>query len=205
MDSAQQQLDRDESRVSHVYTWPLQAVEIAGRCRDQYVGQLRDWLRFPLLLRLSDVHDWVEWHALGVSKTLSLERAKAAVKLVDGQETGEEARTRRHTVYESLLSKPWGFVRQQERDDEGVPQLDVRLQPNEVSAFQCLLALMQFHVFLHEIEKIVEGLDSRHQFFKLVHSTMDRLKCVVDGMTEVFVERGGGREGSVMTSHSILY
>jgi hypothetical protein len=205
MDSAQQQLDRDESRGSHVYTWPRQAVEIAGRCRDQYLYQLRDWLRFPLLLRLSDVHDWVEWHALSVCKTLSLERVKACVKLVDGQETGEEARMRRHTVYESLLSKPWGFVPDQDKDDEGVPQLDVRLQPNEVFAFQCLLTLMQFHVFLHEIEKIVEGLDSRHPTFKSVHSTVGKLECVVDGVREVFVERGGGREESVITSHSILY
>jgi hypothetical protein len=71
-------------------------------------------------------------------------------------------------------------------------------------SFQCLLTLMPFHVFLHEIVKIVEGLESRHSFFKLVHSTMDKLDYVVDGVTEVFVERGGGRDELVITSHASI-
>lgn len=194
----------DEGRV-YVYTWPLQAVEIAGRYRDQYVAQLRDWLRFPLMSKLSDVHDRVEWHALDVCKTLSLERVKASVTLVDGQETKEEARERRHTVYESLLSKPWGFAPDQDKDDEGVPQLEVRLRPNEAYAFQCLLTLLQFHLFMRKIVKMIERRDSSDSFFSLVHSTKDKLECVVAGVTQVFVERGGGREELVITSHTVVY
>lgn len=196
----QEASDPDEGR-GFVYTWPLQAVEIAGRCRDQYVAQLRDWLRFPLMLNLSDVHDRVEWHALGVSKTLSLERVKASVTLVDGLETKEEARERRHTVYESLLSKPWGFASDQDKDDEGVPQLEVRLQPNEVFAFQCLLTLLQFHVFTRKIVKVIEGRDNSDEFCKMVHSTKDELECVVAGVTQVFVDRGGGQHEVVITSY----
>lgn len=193
----------DEGRV-YVYTWPLQAVEIAGRCRDQYLDQLRYWVRLPVMMRLLDVYDNVEWLARNVCGTLSLERVKASVTLVDGLETKEEARERRHTVYESLLSRPWGFVPDKEKDDEGAPQLDVRLRPNEVFAFQCLLTWMQLHVFTRKIVKIIEGRDSSDEFFDVVHSTKDKLEYVVAGVTQVFVDRGGGREEWVMTSNNFF-
>nr|CEG03779.1 unnamed protein product [Fusarium acuminatum CS5907] len=159
MEDIQRQLGRVGSRLSDILVLPLEAVEIAGQCRDQLTGQLRDWLCFPPLSFLFQVRFSAEQFVGEVCGTLRLERARASVTLVDKKETDEEARTRRKTVYESLVPKPWGFLTgQEEKDVGGVPVLRVRLRVDEVFGFQCLLMLIYFYVFVRKIIKMTEEL-----------------------------------------------
>src|SRR4051812_9262614 len=108
MEDRQRQLGRVGSRLSDILVFPLEAVEIAGQCRDQLTGQLRDWFYFPPLSFLFQVRFSAEQFVNDVCGTLRLERARASVTLVDEKETDEEAQTRRKSVYESLVPKPWG-------------------------------------------------------------------------------------------------
>ncbi|KAH7169449.1 hypothetical protein DER46DRAFT_681159 [Fusarium sp. MPI-SDFR-AT-0072] len=133
MENRQRQLGRVGSRLSDILVLPLEAVEIAGKCRDQLTGQLRDWLCFPPLSYLFQVRFSAEQFVKDVCGTLRLERARTSVTLVEKKETNEEAQTRRMRVYESLVPKPWGFLTgQEEKGVGGIPVMKVELQVNEV-------------------------------------------------------------------------
>lgn len=202
MENRQRQLGRVGSRLSDILVLPLEAVEIAGQCRDQLTGQLRDWLCFPPLSYLFQVRFSAEQFVKEVCGTLRLERARASVTLVDKRETDEEAQTRRKSVYESLVPKPWGFLTgQEEKDVGGIPVLQVKLRVNEVFGFQCLLMLMHFHVFVLKIIEMTEELGTSEACFDSVRISKNKLDCVLASVVQVFIERGGGQDEFVITSY----
>ncbi|CVL08176.1 uncharacterized protein FMAN_14173 [Fusarium mangiferae] len=192
-----------DQRSPHVYTWPSQAVDAVERCRGEYVAKLRDWLiGFPSMSALSEVHNRIESHASDVRDMLSLDRVKASVTLLEAPETEQEAQKRRKNVFKSLLDESYRPVTEKEKDDGGVPQLDVSLQPNEVLAFQCLLALVQSCSFIRQVEMAITGQESNEPFSKSVHGTREKLHRITAGVTIVFVDRGGRQEQPVIVSYS---
>jgi hypothetical protein len=108
MENRQRQLGRVESRLSDILVLPLEAVEIAGQCRDQLTGQFRDWLCFPPLSYLFQVRFSAEQFVKDVCGTLRLERARASVTLVDKKETDEEAQTRGRAYASLWYRNPGG-------------------------------------------------------------------------------------------------
>ncbi|PCD21333.1 hypothetical protein AU210_016299 [Fusarium oxysporum f. sp. radicis-cucumerinum] len=184
-----------DQRSPYVYTWPSQAVDAVERCRGEYVAQLRDWLiGFPPILALSEVHNRIESHASDVREMLSLDRVQASFTLLEAPETEQEAQKRRKNVFKSLLDGSYRPVTEKEKDDGGIPQLDVSLRPNEVLAFQCLLALVQSCSFIRQ--------ESNEPLSKSVHGTREKLHHITAGVTTVFVDHGGRQEQPVIVSYS---